>query len=248
MDAVTVTADMTATEFLALPLRPDGRIRRELIDGEIVVSEASWTHNESQVTVLFALRTWVRDAPQRGSVGLPLDVLLDERNVHCPDVVWYRHGRSPERGDPPPYPIPDIAVEIRSPSTWRYDIGAKKAHYERRPAGAVARRHVGGRRARVPALAAGCAAVRRQPRARQRRQPDVAAAAGLLAARGRDLRGLTATVSARRGSPSRSARPSSACARPAPRRPPAQRSSRARRRWSPTRSRRHGPSSCRAGR
>jgi Uma2 family endonuclease len=126
-----VTADMTATEFLALPLRPDGRIRRELIDGEIVVSEASWTHNESQVTVLFALRTWVRDAPQRGSVGLPLDVLLDERNVHCPDVVWYRHGRSPERGDPPPYPIPDIAVEIRSPSTWRYDIGAKKAHYER---------------------------------------------------------------------------------------------------------------------
>lgn len=47
MDAVTATADMTAREFLALPLRPEGQIRRELIDGEIVVSEASWTHNES---------------------------------------------------------------------------------------------------------------------------------------------------------------------------------------------------------
>jgi Uma2 family endonuclease len=29
-----------------------------------------------------------------------------------------------------PQPLPDIAVEIRSPSTWRYDIGVKKARYE----------------------------------------------------------------------------------------------------------------------
>ena len=28
--------------------------------------------------------------------------------------------------------MPDIAVEVRSPSTWRYDIGAKKSGYERR--------------------------------------------------------------------------------------------------------------------
>jgi len=27
--------------------------------------------------------------------------------------------------------MPDLAVEVRSPSTWRYDIGAKKAGYER---------------------------------------------------------------------------------------------------------------------
>jgi len=30
-----------------------------------------------------------------------------------------------------PSPLPDIAVEIRSPSTWRYDIDAKKPGYER---------------------------------------------------------------------------------------------------------------------
>ncbi len=29
------------------------------------------------------------------------------------------------------YPLPDLAIEIRSPSTWRYDIGAKKSAYER---------------------------------------------------------------------------------------------------------------------
>lgn len=30
-----------------------------------------------------------------------------------------------------PQPLPDLAIEVRSPSTWRYDIGAKKAAYER---------------------------------------------------------------------------------------------------------------------
>ncbi len=30
-----------------------------------------------------------------------------------------------------PVPIPQLAIEVRSPSTWRYDIGAKKAAYER---------------------------------------------------------------------------------------------------------------------
>jgi Uma2 family endonuclease len=29
-----------------------------------------------------------------------------------------------------PQPLPDIAVEVRSPSTWRYDIGPKKRRYE----------------------------------------------------------------------------------------------------------------------
>jgi len=45
--------------------------------------------------------------------------------------MWYPEGAAPVRGDERPYPIPGIAIEVRSPSTWRYDIGAKKAAYER---------------------------------------------------------------------------------------------------------------------
>ena len=55
---------------------------------------------------------------------------LDEDNCFSPDVLWYRAGREPGRSRVRPQPLPDIAVEIRAPSTWRYDIGPKKRRYE----------------------------------------------------------------------------------------------------------------------
>jgi len=39
MDAVTATAEMTAAEFLALGLRPEGIVHQELIEGELVVND-----------------------------------------------------------------------------------------------------------------------------------------------------------------------------------------------------------------
>jgi len=66
----------------------------------------------------------------RGEVTAPIDIQPDEHNCFAPDVLWYREGREPGRSDVAPQPLPDIAVEIRSPSTWRFDVGAKKARYE----------------------------------------------------------------------------------------------------------------------
>ena len=129
MDAVTATGQMTAAEFLELPPRETAD-RWELVDGEIVVSAASWMHGGAQGCIYAALRAWSRAAPGLGSAGMPIDVQLDERNVFIPDVVWYRDGRVPGWTDQAPYPVPDLAVEVRSPSTWRYDIGVKKTHYE----------------------------------------------------------------------------------------------------------------------
>jgi len=57
-------------------------------------------------------------------------VALDEHNYYEPDLLWYREGRGRSDTDTTLHPLPDIAVEIRSPSTWRFDIGVKMARYE----------------------------------------------------------------------------------------------------------------------
>jgi Uma2 family endonuclease len=128
MQTMAVAQRMTADEFLALPWEG---MYRELVAGEVVVERPLNLHQWTVQELFGAFRDWVSEAPGRGRLSLELDVRIDERNVYGPDLMWYAEGRAPTRRDPRPYPVPDIAVEVRSPSTWRYDIGAKKAGYER---------------------------------------------------------------------------------------------------------------------
>ncbi|MBA2793895.1 MAG: Uma2 family endonuclease [Thermoleophilaceae bacterium] len=121
---------MTAREFIDMPMPDFGR-PWNLVDGEVIVNEARRSHEAVQSDLYFAISSWAREEAGRGLCTLPLDVEIDARNVFVPDVLWYSEEKAPARGDDPPYPMPDIAVEVRSPSTWRYDIGAKKAGYER---------------------------------------------------------------------------------------------------------------------
>ncbi len=128
MNAMAVAQPITADEYLA---NPDETARSELVEGAVIVHEPSPLHQIVVLDVLRALDAWVREAPRRGQVWIPLDVKLDARNVFAPDLLWYQEGRTLERGARAPSPLPDLAVEVRSPSTWRYDIGAKKSAYER---------------------------------------------------------------------------------------------------------------------
>jgi Uma2 family endonuclease len=126
MNAMAVAQRMTADEYLSLE---DPR-RTELVEGEVIVHEPAPLHQIVVLDVLREIDIWIRAGSRRGH-WIPLDVKLDERNVLAPDLLWYRDGRTLERDRRPPSPLPDLAVEVRSPSTWRYDIGAKKAAYER---------------------------------------------------------------------------------------------------------------------
>lgn len=128
MVSMPVIERMTADEYLAL----EGEYpRTQLVDGEVVVNQPGLPHQLVVGRLLVALTVWTEEADGRGLATLPLDVRLDERNVYGPDLLWYSEARSPARDAPKPYPIPDLAVEVRSPSTWRYDVGAKKRVYER---------------------------------------------------------------------------------------------------------------------
>lgn len=129
MHAMVTVQRITAQEYLATP---DETVRSELVEGEVIVHGPSATHQRVLGDLYSALDRWIRAVPEgRGSPWWPLDVLIDEHNVFSPDLLWYAEGSGPVRGDERPYPIPALAVEVRSPSTWRYDIGAKKAAYER---------------------------------------------------------------------------------------------------------------------
>jgi Uma2 family endonuclease len=115
---------MTAEEFLELPL--DEYRFTQLIDVEIVVFEAILRHQRITGFIYRRLAEWTEAAPGRGEAGIPVEVVLDDRNVFSPDVWWLRETHKPDRDAKRLYEAPDLAIEVRSPSTWRYDIGPRR--------------------------------------------------------------------------------------------------------------------------
>jgi Uma2 family endonuclease len=131
MTAMPAVERMTAEEYLARPEDPRER-GWELIDGALVdMHDPLLAHELACVEISYALEVWRRAQPRLGVAIRSIDVLVSTRDVYGPDILWYREDRVPPRDAERPYPVPDLAVEVRSPSTWRYDIGAKKSAYER---------------------------------------------------------------------------------------------------------------------
>lgn len=122
-----IATRMTADEYYALTVEGD---RKQLVDGAIVVNEPKAIQAHLQMTLGFALRSWVEAGEGCGLVLLPTDVQLDEHNVYGPDLLWFSEERRPTNLDAYPDRLPDQCAEIRSDSTWRYDVGAKKRVYE----------------------------------------------------------------------------------------------------------------------
>jgi Uma2 family endonuclease len=130
MGAMPATQRMTADEYLALPYSEERRWV-QLVEGELIVDQPLLLHQAVKAELEYALRSWARSGEGRGLVTLPLDVKLDDHNVFAPDLLWYSQETAPAIHDTRPYPVPNLVVEVRSPSMWRYDIGVKKSAYER---------------------------------------------------------------------------------------------------------------------
>jgi Uma2 family endonuclease len=124
----TTATRMTAEQYYAITVEGD---RKQLVEGEIIVNEPKTIHAHLQLSVAFALRAWVEAGDRRGLVLMPTDIAMDEHNVFGPDVLWFSESRQPPLVEAYPDEVPDLCVEIRSSGTWRYDVGAKKAVYER---------------------------------------------------------------------------------------------------------------------
>jgi Uma2 family endonuclease len=120
-------ARMTAEEFLARDDWPRGT---QLIEGEVVVNQPALPHQHVVGNIYALLRDWTEERPGRGYACLPVDVRVTETNVYGPDVWWVGESRRPPPDQLQLEGVPDLVVEVRSPGTWRYDVGVKRLRYE----------------------------------------------------------------------------------------------------------------------
>lgn len=122
------TKPITVERYREVTLPGD---HRQLVEGEIVLFDPSFNHALLQMRVITALANWASSSQGFGLPLFPTDIAIDEHNAFGPDVLWFADTNyRPAPGETYADRLPDLCVEIRSPSTWRYDIGAKKRKYE----------------------------------------------------------------------------------------------------------------------
>lgn len=109
---------------------PDDGLRRELIDGELIVSPSPITRHQRVVAFLTTeLVLWCREHGGE-AFPAPLNVKFSERTVLEPDVLLLTAEQvsGDERFIDLP---PTLVVEVSSPSTRHTDLVRKRRVYER---------------------------------------------------------------------------------------------------------------------
>ncbi len=103
----------------------------QLVEGEVVVNDPTFRHQEMVLRIVRALAEWTEAGPGRGTASIGGNWVLAESNLYIPDVWWAAEGRGPDPAAASSAVPPGLVVEVRSAGTWRYDIGPKRAVYER---------------------------------------------------------------------------------------------------------------------
>ncbi len=109
------TRVITDEELLQLP--KDGN-KYEVVDGELVVSPASFAHEEVIAKLLARMRTFADERGLGAVLGSDLLYVLPSGNRRGPDVSFIAAGRvtAETRSQVFPKMAPDLAVEVLSPS------------------------------------------------------------------------------------------------------------------------------------
>lgn len=110
----------------------DDRLRRELIDGELFVSPSPNLRHQDVVARLTGMLLVHADEQGGRVFPAPTDVVLTPGTVVEPDVVYIGAGRVETLTDGRFIDIiPDLVVEVSSPSTRRLDLVKKRGLDER---------------------------------------------------------------------------------------------------------------------
>jgi Uma2 family endonuclease len=119
----------TYADYLRLP--DDGK-RYEIIDGVLYVANApSFEHQYTVGEVSFALRVFVKQHQSGVILEAPFEVHLAENTKPVqPDVLFIRADQQPPPGTQVFVGVPDLIVEVISPSSIRLDRTVKFDAYE----------------------------------------------------------------------------------------------------------------------
>ncbi len=110
---------------------PEDNLRRELIDGELIVTAAPATRHQRVVLRLGAALLAHSDRHGGEAFVAPTDVFLSESNVVEPDVLFVGPENLARVEKPFVRSAPDLVVEVSSPSTRRLELVRKRELYER---------------------------------------------------------------------------------------------------------------------
>lgn len=128
--SVPTATGLTYDDLAQLP--QDDGFRRELIDGELFVSPSPvQRHQLAVLAIAAAFHVHVR---QHGGLAFPapMDVVFAAGTVVEPDVVVLGADRAAQLTDERFIDVvPDLLVEVSSPSTRRLDLIKKRGLYER---------------------------------------------------------------------------------------------------------------------
>ena len=113
---------------------PDDGLRREIIDGVLYVSPLARLRHQ-RVVIKFGRRLGEWEDVHGGQVYPGLNVDLPSGSHLEPDAVFLAPGNEVYDDALGITDAPDVAVEVSSPSTRRYDLGDKREEYARHGVG-----------------------------------------------------------------------------------------------------------------
>ena len=119
---------LTYADFVAM--FPVDNVRRELIDGELIVSASPLTRHQRLVGRIYnAFANYLEEHGGGEAFGSPLDTLLSDTNVVEPDVMFIPDRQADIITEKQIVGVPALMIEVVSES--RYDRVRKRDLYAR---------------------------------------------------------------------------------------------------------------------
>lgn len=121
---------MTATEFMKLP---ESSTPMELIDGELIVSPMPIPLHQLIATRLVHPLIGIELSRGKGIwFSAPVDLFISQNNVFEPDAMFFTAEHAPDLTQLPITEVPEIVIEILSPSSRSRDNVRKRSGYSDR--------------------------------------------------------------------------------------------------------------------